>query len=138
MNPSQPLTAAVWYDNPSINQFLLEASDLITFHNYNAAADLERQIEALKIYGRPLVCSEYMLRGRGSRFKTHLPIFKREKVGCMNWGLVSGKTQTIFAWGEPLDTPEPALWFHDILRRDGTAFDAAEATFIRKILKNQA
>lgn len=137
VHPSQPLTAAVWYDNPPINQFLLEDSDLITFHNYNEAADLERQIMALKVYGRPLICSEYMLRGRGSRFKTHLPIFKREKVGCYNWGLVSGKTQTIFQWGQPLETPEPPLWFHDIFRRDGSSYDPAETAFIRKILKHQ-
>jgi len=62
-----------------------------------------------------------------------LPAFKEEKVGCYNWGLVSGKTQTIYPWGSKGGGPEPAVWFHDIFRRDGTPFDRDEVALIRKL-----
>jgi hypothetical protein len=129
----QPLSVGVWFDNPVLSDYQLQASDIITFHNYNDAASLEGQIADLKKHGRPLLCSEYMARTRGSRFETHLPIFKREQVGCINWGLVSGKTQTIFQWGVPGGEKEPEVWFHDIFRLDGTPYDEAEVRFIREI-----
>ena len=31
---------------------------------------------------------------------------------------------------------EPELWFHDIVRKDGTPFDKEEISFIKDILKN--
>jgi hypothetical protein len=74
-----------------------------------------------------------MARTQGSRFEGSLPIFKEEKVGCYNWGLVSGKTQTIYPWGSKKGGPEPKVWFHDIFRPDGTAFDAREVALIREI-----
>jgi hypothetical protein len=133
--PQQPLTAGVWYDNQALIDFQLEASDVITFHNYNDASSLAEQIHHLKALGRPVICTEYMARTRGSRFATHLPIFKQERVGCFNWGLVSGKTQTIYPWGSPPGEPEPEVWFHDIFRRDGTPFDGAEVELIKQLRK---
>ena len=50
-------------------------------------------------------------------------MFHEEGVGAINWGLVSGKTNTIFPWGSPEGAPEPKVWFHDIFRKDGTPFD---------------
>jgi hypothetical protein len=76
-----------------------------------------------------------MARTRNSRFQTHLPIFREENVGCYNWGLVSGKTQTIYPWGSPMGAPEPKIWFHDIFRPDGSPFDPEEVAFIRKLTK---
>jgi hypothetical protein len=133
--PQQPLTAGVWFDNQPITDFQVEASDVITFHNYNDASSLSEQIRRLKALGRPVICTEYMARTRGSRFATHLPIFKQERVGCFNWGLVSGKTQTIYPWGSPPGGPEPELWFHDIFRKDGTPYDSAEVELIKKLRK---
>jgi hypothetical protein len=132
--PTQPLTAGIWWDNQAFNDFQLANADVLTFHNYDDSRSLSRQIQALQAYGRPLICTEYMARTRGSRFETHLPIFKREGVGCCNWGLVSGKTQTIYPWGSEPESPEPAVWFHDILRSDGTPFDAKETEVIRRII----
>jgi hypothetical protein len=131
--PSQPLTAGVWFNNPKLNDYQLSASDVITFHNYNKADDLRNQIHRLKKLGRPVICTEYMARTQRSLFATHLPIFKVEKVGCYNWGLVSGKTQTVYPWGSPPGAPEPRLWFHDIFRADGTPFDRQEVVVIRKL-----
>jgi len=97
-------------------------------------ASLEKDIEDLKAYGRPMICTEYMARSMGSRFVTHLPVFRRERVGCVSWGLVSGRAQTIYPWGSQEGSPEPSEWFHDILRRDGTPFDAVEVSLIRNII----
>jgi hypothetical protein len=131
--PKQPLTCGIWFANEALNTVQLAASDIISFHHYGEAADLETWIAAMKEQGRPVLCTEYMARPRGSRFQSHLPIFRRERVGCLNWGLVSGKTQTIYPWGSPEGAPEPEVWFHDIYRRDGAPFDPDEITFIRGI-----
>ena len=79
-----------------------------------------------------------MRRNGGSLFATHLPVLKRERVGCYNWGLVNGKTQTHFPWGSPKGAAEPKLWFHDIFRRDGTPYDPEEIRVIRKAFQTPA
>jgi hypothetical protein len=131
--PDQPLTSGIWFADRALNRFILEASDIMSFHNYNGVKDLEAQIAKLKKTGRPLICTEYMARTRGSRFETHLPVFKKENVGCYNWGLAAGKTNTIFSWQDRGGAAEPEVWFHDILRADGTPFDAREVDIIRKL-----
>jgi len=133
MNPSQPLTASVYINHPSLNRELLEASDIISFHNYETSKSLERQIGRLKKLGRPVFCTEYLNREEGSLFQTFMPVFKREKIACFNWGLVAGKTQTVNPWKKPGDGSEPALWFHDIYRPDGTPFSRDEVDFIRRM-----
>jgi hypothetical protein len=107
VGPTQPLSVGVWFDNLNLNKFQLRASDVVIFHNYKDAASLEKQIDDLRAYGRPLICTEYMARSKGSRFETHLPVFKRERVGCINWGLVSGRTLTFYPWGSLEGSPEP-------------------------------
>lgn len=118
--PEQPLTAAVYYPFPKINRAVLAQSDVISFHNYEGPGALEKQIGELKAHGRPVLCTEWLARAHGSRFETHLPIFRRERVGCYNWGFVSGKTQTIHSWQDRGGLKEPEEWYHDILRPDGT------------------
>jgi hypothetical protein len=149
--PSQPLTAciegAVGERNRALNA---AASDVVTFHCY-VGARLEETLErhARGHAGRPAICTEYMARELGTTFRNALPLFKRYGVGCLNWGLVAGKSQTHFNWksidalekqrargaflrpGEPV--PEPPLWFHDIFRVDGTPFDAEEVAFIKRM-----
>ena len=129
-SPSQPLTAGVWFDNDELNAFQLEASDIVTFHNYHEADNLQAEIDSLRAHGRPLICTEWLRRGH-SEVAECLPVFYQERVGCINWGLVSGKTQTIFAWNTPTDGTEPALWFHDLFRPDGTPFRQAEVDAFR-------
>ncbi|MET0634818.1 MAG: cellulase family glycosylhydrolase [Chitinophagaceae bacterium] len=137
VGPSQPLTCGVWSSGPkfsALNKFQIENSDIISYHNYSYIEDHIRTIDTLKKFGRPLICTEYMARRNGSLFQVILPILKKENVGAVNWGFVSGKTNTIFAWDTPItDGREPALWFHDIYRPDGTAFSESEIDFIRKI-----
>jgi len=133
IRPQQPLTAGVWADYPALNEFQIENSDILTFHHYADAASLLEWIQRFKEYGRPVVCTEYMARTRGSRFSTHLPVFKRERVGCYNWGLVSGKTQTVYPWESPEGAAEPETWFHDVFQQDGTPYDEVEVTIIKRL-----
>ena len=132
----QPLTVAVWnYGDKftALNKLSKDKSDIITFHHYGKLEDLKKVVSDLKKYDRPLICSEYMARTNNSRFETHLPYFKKEHIGAINWGLVSGKTNTIFPWGSKEGTPEPKIWFHDIFRKDGTPFSQKEVDLIKKL-----
>jgi Cellulase (glycosyl hydrolase family 5) len=134
VRPSQPLTCATWYNNKTLNDFQLSNSDVISFHNYNNAESLEKEIKTLLSLGRPVICSEYMARTRDSKFQTHLPIFKKYQVGAINWGLVAGKSNTIYQWDTPIpDGSEPKTWFHDVFRKDGSAYDEKEIQVIKEL-----
>jgi hypothetical protein len=135
INPSQPLTAGIWNkDLTDLNKFQLAYSDVITYHNYESAIAHIMVIDSLRKYGRPLICTEYMARPRNSTFFNIMPILKKENVGAINWGLVSGKTNTIYAWDTPMpDGAEPKIWFHDIFRPDGTPYSQEEVDFIRSM-----
>jgi hypothetical protein len=135
INPSQPLSAGVWNrDLVDLNQFQLTESDVITYHNYEPENAHQEAIDSLRKYGRPLICTEYMARLRNSTFFNIMPMLKKEKIGAINWGLVSGKTNTKYAWDTPIpDGSEPKVWFHDIFRPDGTPFSQQEVAFIRTL-----
>jgi Domain of unknown function (DUF4380)/Cellulase (glycosyl hydrolase family 5) len=126
----QPLTTCV-YGGSADPKRLGELSDVISFHDYSSLANTKNVAGQLLALGRPVLCTEWMARGAGSRFETHLPFFKENRIGCWNWGLVAGRTQTYFPWGSPKGAPEPKLWHHDILRKDGTPFQAREVEFIK-------
>lgn len=132
IDPSQPLTAPLWWDLPKINDFLRRNVDVVTFHHYVEAPSLRRLITRLKRRRRPVLCTEWLRRPR-STVQTHLPIFRRSGVGCFNWGLVSGKTQTIYGWGSKEGAAEPAVWFHDLLREDGSPFDEEERLLFQRL-----
>jgi len=131
--PSQPISVGVWFDDDELNDFQLSNSDIVTFHNYHDAENLEEQIRRLRMHGRPMICTEYMARTRGSLFETCLPVFKQENVGCINWGLVDGKTQTKYPWRSEEGSPEPEIWFHEILLKDGSPYRQDEVDLIRKL-----
>ncbi|MBO9730207.1 MAG: cellulase family glycosylhydrolase [Chitinophaga sp.] len=134
VQPEQPITIGIWNkDFVAFNQFQLENSDVITFHNYRDTASLLAAIDTLKTYQRPVVCTEYMKRPNNSTFITHLPIFKANNIGAINWGLVAGKTQTNYPQGNKGGEPEPAIWYHDIFRPDGSPFDENEIVFIKQM-----
>ncbi|MGQ9590841.1 MAG: 1,4-beta-xylanase [Planctomycetota bacterium] len=131
--PSQPLTVGVWHEGLSeMNRRLIELSDVVSFHAYTDAKGLEAAIRRYKESGRPVISTEWMARLLGSRFETDLALLKREAVGCYSWGLVNGRMQCQFPWWSKRGDPEPDVWFHDIFRRDGTPYDAAEVEAIRK------
>jgi hypothetical protein len=141
-NPSQPITSGVWlgtWADPKklspMEKFMLEESDIITFHNYANLDEVKQCVQNLKRYNRPILCTEYMARPRGSTFSPLLAYFKQEKVAAYNWGFVAGKTQTIYPWETwtKTYTNEPTVWFHDIFRKDGTPFDSKEVEYIKSV-----
>jgi Cellulase (glycosyl hydrolase family 5) len=134
VRPMQPLTSGVWsMEFPAVNKFQLQNSDVTTFHNYEDTVSMKKAIDSLQKNGRPVICTEYMARTNKSTFETHLPILKRCNVGAINWGLVSGRSNTIFPWGSKEGSPEPTPWFHDVFRKDGTPYDKKEVDLIRKL-----
>jgi len=135
VNPSQPLSSAVWSLSLSdFNKFQVENSDIITYHNYENPEKHQAAIDTLKKYNRPLLCSEYMARRNNSLFTNIMPILKAQNIGAINWGLVDGKSNTKYAWDEPLtDGSEPKLWFHEIFHTDGTPYKQEEVDLIKSL-----
>jgi len=135
VNAYQPFSSGVWNAKlKDLNKFQLENDDIITYHNYSNEIEHEKVIDSLNIYGRPLICTEYMARTRGSRFENIMPLLKENNVGAINWGFVSGKTNTIYAWDDPMpDGREPKIWFHDIFRKDGTPYSEKEIKLIKSL-----
>ncbi|MBN1597381.1 MAG: cellulase family glycosylhydrolase [Bacteroidales bacterium] len=135
ISPEQPVSAGVWNIKLTyLNKFQIENSDIITYHNYNDAADHQKTIDTLKLLNRPMICTEYMARTRNSRFDNIMPLLKENNIGAINWGLVSGKSNTIYAWNMPIpDGSEPEIWFHDIFRKDGSVYDKNEIELIMKL-----
>ncbi len=139
VKPDQPVTAGVWSsDLTDLNSFQLTHSDVISYHNYEIETAHQKCIDTLKRYGRPLVCTEYMARLRNSKFFNIMPILKAQKIVAINWGLVAGKTNTMYAWDTPIPSgEEPKIWFHDIFRKDGTPYDPKETAFIKSLTGKQ-
>jgi hypothetical protein len=142
-HPVQPLISGVWKDDWSAQEKLGAAekiqigmSDVISFHNYDKPEVFEKRVLSLQPYHRPILCTEYMARGNGSTFQGTLPIAKKYNVAAINWGLVAGKTQTYLpwdSWQHPYTDREPAIWFHEIFRTDGTPYSAEETALIRRM-----
>jgi hypothetical protein len=146
--PRQPLTSGVWAVDTSpdganlgeLQRIQLHESDIVTFHNYSWPEFFRRQVGWLKKYNRPVICSEYMARSVGSTFDTVLPIAKEERVGAINWGFVAGKTQTYLpweSWQHPYILDQPPVWFHEVLRPDGTPYRQAEVNLIQRLTGKQ-
>ena len=142
-NPTQPLTSGVWQGDWSeaaketaTTKIQLRESDIISFHNYGWPEEFEARIRELQPLHRPILCTEYMARGAGSTFDGSLPIAKKYNVGAINWGLVAGKTQTYLpwdSWQRPYVLIQPAIWFHEVFRKDDTPYRQHEVDLIRQL-----
>lgn len=141
--PIQPLTAGLWHNDDwspagdlnAVERIQLDQSDIISFHNYDWPETLEARIAQLAGYNRPLFLTEYMARGNGSTFDGALPIGRQHRVAMINWGFVTGKTQTNMpwdSWQRPYVDIQPTLWFHDIFHADGRPYRQAEVDMIRR------
>ena len=122
--------------------FLLWLVDQVKLLSAEHTADTNNDLE-----GCEKICEE-LVQIFCESWNSSKHIFKKENVGCFNWGLVAGKSQTHFGWstilelqkrkenGEFLNAndeiPEPKEWFHDIFRVDGTPYDEREIEFIKK------
>ena len=141
-SPSQPITLGAYVHTEGQNpgwtgmlpmmDFMVFNSDIVSIHQYGGLEDLRQRLSDYGSFGRPVIVTEYLARGYDNNFATHLPYMREHNVGAINWGLVTGRTQTMYAWGSPVGAPEPEVWHHDIFRADGTPFDAAELEVIRE------
>ena len=143
VNPSQPLTIGVWkgdhslWGNPQalrpLERFMIENSDVISFHSYDNLQVTREKVEELKKYNRHIICTEYMARENGSTFEDILPMFKENEIHAVNWGFVSGKTNTIFPWSSWSKSFDyiPKIWHHDIYRTDKSSFSEEEIALLK-------
>lgn len=139
----QPLTSGIWHEDPKAPNTLspmakeqLELSDITSFHSYDPAPAFQEEVQWLQTFDRPILCTEYMARPRGSTFESILPVAKQLKVGAINWGFVAGKSQTFLpwdSWQHPYVDRKPPVWFHDIFRENGKPYRTKEVAFIRKM-----
>ncbi|HZH95900.1 MAG TPA: cellulase family glycosylhydrolase [Flavisolibacter sp.] len=148
INPDQPITMAPWQEMEDwscdtkasiIDNYMFTHSDIISFHCYANRDGMEKRIVDLKRFGRPMLCTEYMARPFGNTFQEILPLFREHNVGGYNWGFVAGKSQTHCpwdSWQKPYEN-EPEVWFHDIFRSNGDAYDQKEVDFLRTFIKAQ-
>ena len=146
INPVQPITMAPWKEDWSsddvltaLDNYMFTHSDIISFHCYEDKVDMEKRILALKRFGRPMLCTEYMARPFKNTFQEILPLFRKYDVGAYNWGLVAGKSQTHCPWDSwsKKYEQEPELWFHDIFRENGTPYIREEVEFLKSYLKEK-
>jgi len=149
----QPLTADVWgagadhpygwLKNPGIyaevERVAIELSDIITFHFYGDYTHARQYISILKEYGRPLINTEWMHRPYRSIIQTHMPLWKREKVGSYFFGFVNGKAQFNYVWEfiKKLPDIDTRLWMHDIFHSDFTPYDEDEIRVIEECNKDK-
>lgn len=143
-DPTQPLTSGIWIGDhwddltklDAIEQIQMKRSDVLSFHDYSWPETFEKRAKQMLTYGRPVLCTEYMARGNGSTFDGSLPIGKRLNIAMINWGFVDGRTQTRLpwdSWKKPYTYDEPQIWFHEVLRNDGTPYREAETDLIKRL-----
>ena len=136
-DPRQPLTVGSFFWHDYMTEIRLcgeRNSDVVSFHSYGNLQEMRERLDELAEYGRPLLCTEWLARHHGSKFASHLPLFRERNVGTYQWGLVAGRTQTYLHWYtrySPEPEGEPRLWLHDVMRPDGSLFDPAEAVALR-------
>ena len=144
VRPDQPVTSGVWKINykefkalTPTEKIQLDQSDIITFHSYDDSASFRLAVRFLSAYKRPMICTEWLARGRSSTVEAILPIGKKENIGMINWGFVVGKTQTHLpwdSWQKPyVDGREPAVWHHEIFYQDGRPYSQKEVDLFKSL-----
>lgn len=146
--PEQPLTVAAWTTplpraamlpyQTEADQRALAMSDILSFHAYWSRPQVQRFVEYLISFNRPLVCTEWMARTVHSRIDDQLRLFHDHRIGCFQWGFVTGRTQTHLPWPDDLirahgSEVDRDLWFHDVLHADGSAYDPNEIATIKTL-----
>ncbi|UVO53771.1 hypothetical protein [Sphingomonas sp. SUN039] len=179
VNPSQPITSTslggIGETNSAINA---ANSDIYSIHVYDAFTEVQKAVESWSAEGRPVLVTEWLNRSTLAdipkdmlslfsdaewhrRFdgtnipKYVLPYLKTQNVGAINWGFVTGKSETNWHWssryvngkirnlaaerkagnvilpGDPL--PEPKLWFHDLFGTNHAPHDQAEIEVFKSL-----
>ena len=157
VNPSQPVMSTIEGSSSAIaRQIGRSNSDIYSIHSYGNAEKLESLLKRYQSDKRPVLVTEWLARTRNSTVATCLPVMKKYNAGAINWGFVLGKTETIWPWSSRSDKngkrrdvikerlngnfvksgdkyPEPKVWFHDLLRPDGTPYDKKEIEMFKKL-----
>ena len=133
--PVQPLTVAVWRYPQENEAVITSHSDVLTLHIYLDERETAATLEHYATFDRPMVCTEWLNRPRGSTVANILPVFFERNVGCFFWGLVNGKTQTQYPWGSKAGAPEPEVWQHDMFRGDKTPYDPRELKLFKHYIE---
>ena len=146
--PIQPITTGAWdfgdnHQKPfkgingisDIEIKAIEISDIISFHDYGCLDITKKVIEELKVYNRPLIITEWLHRPFKNNVSTHLPLFKKEKIGCYCWGLVNGKTQFNEPWDliRGIEELDLSLWQHDLFKKDMNPYNEQEINLFREL-----
>lgn len=150
--PEQPLTVGAWqtaahgsdapdFDNDT-DRLALDLSDIVTFHAYLSRDRVQQCVDTLARLDRPIFLTEWMARAVGSSIDTQMDLFFDHKIGCFNWGLVKGKTQTDLPWPRPLLEQHGLIkdecpWFHDIFWPDGRPYSEEEIQIIQRLTTAQ-
>ena len=150
VSPMQPITSGAWRISgapeqklSAVEQFVLEQSDLVSYHNYGTYLDNIKIIKKLKESGRPIMCTEWLGRMLHNTVQEIFPLFFLEKIGCFNWGLVAGLYQTYEPW-EALwekyadgngNNINFSVWFHDLYRPNLRPYDPHEIELIKQLCK---
>ena len=155
VNPNQPLTVG-WWSNSRIGidygKRWMECSDIITYHHYGqlGASNVpltEKQrelgvlpmgeksrIELCRTFHRPILCTEWLARQLGSQVGTHLPFYRREKIGCFQWGMANGRSQCHCHHINAKVVKHNDVWGHDLLHNDGRPYNEKEIELIKNTI----
>lgn len=141
--PQQPLTSGLWqgdWSSPDkltpVERIQIEQSDILSFHSYGKPEDVEKRIQWLQQYHRPILLTEFLDRNAGSTFESILPVAKKFNVAAFSWGFVAGKTETYLSpatWQKPAPAGKPEVWRQDLFTDTGAPFSQKEIDFIRQI-----
>ena len=155
IDPIQPLTCEVWSLNqhildqggiealPEVERYALEQSDIVSYHYYGDYISSIRLIQALKQYGRPIMCTEWLARCCHNTIQELFPLFYLEKIGCYNWGFVAGKYQTYepsngtwhqYEKNKHIDF-DFTKWLHDLYRPNHRPYDPREIELIQEFCR---
>jgi len=136
IGPAQPLTCPSW--NVYNNFWPYDLSDICTFHACTDNAGVLSAINQLRCSQRPIIATEWFARKLGSSIAKDLPLFKRQGVGCLSWGLINGRTQCQYPWSNPVGGPlDSTGWFQDILYSSGKPYRSDEVDALRKNLAHK-
>ena len=106
-------------------------------HGYDDLPGIRKKLGICRGYDRPVLCTEWLHRPKGNTVEAILLLFRAQRIGCWNWGLVYDRTQTYMPWGSNPGDPVPELWQHDFLHPDGTPFKGSEVELIRSLTRGR-
>ena len=140
-NPSQPITAPIWTDDPFISKMFSGAiennCDVMSYHCYENIVKHYNIINRLKKHGRPIMCTEWLARHSGSTFNPALQFLKANKIASFSFGLKKGRIQTHLAWPWFLNSQLKGvneIWLHDIFDENDNPYCPEECAYIKRIL----